>query len=296
MSADDRWSEWLRERRDGGDHNERARSLTRLQGIRDRVLDRAEPLENAALLDLGSGEGLVGLAALERVGSRGSVTFCDPSTPLLEHAREAVGALEQLDRAHFVRARAEDLGDIPDASVDVVTCRSVLIYVADRQRAFEEMYRVLAADGRISLFEPINRLMFPEPENRFCGYDVTAVADLAAKVKSTLADLEHADAKTMMDFDERDLFDLAERSGFASIQLELQRALLPGRPGMEARSMGTLLDSSPNPLAPTLREAVEQALDTDEQQRFLGCLEAALERNDCQLRWAAAFLAARKSP
>jgi ubiquinone/menaquinone biosynthesis C-methylase UbiE len=294
VSADDRWSEWLRERRDGGDPHERTKSLTRLERIRDRVLDRAEPLANAALLDLGSGEGLVGMAALDRVGPHGSVTFCDLSAPLLEHAREAVRALDKLDRAHFVLARAENLAGVPDASIDVVTCRSVLIYVADKQKAFDELYRVLTPDGRISLFEPINRLMFPEPDNRFCGYDVTAVADLASKVKDTLAQLEHADATTMMDFDERDLFDLAERAGFASIQLELHRALLPGHPGTATRSIDTLLGSSPNPLAPTLREAVEQALDAAEQERFLACLGTALERNDSQLRWAAAFLVARK--
>jgi arsenite methyltransferase len=296
VSSGDRWSEWLRGRRDGGDPRERARSHTRLEGIRDRVLDLAEPLADAAVLDVGSGDGLIGLAALDRVGPQGSVTFCDISASLLEHAREAVVASGKLDQAHFVLAPAEDLADVPDGSFNVATCRSVLIYVADKQKAFDELYRVLVPDGRISLFEPINRLMFPEPENRFWGYDVTAVADLAGKVKDTLAHLEHADATTMMDFDERDLFDIAQRAGFASIQVELHLALIPGRAGMEARNMETLLESSPNPLAPSVREAVEQALDTTERERFLSCLGTALERNDSQLRWAAAFLVAQKIP
>ena len=53
-----------------------------------------------------------------------------------------------------------------------MTTRSVLIYVADKAAAFAAMYRVLRPGGRISLFEPINRLMFPEPPDRFWGYDV----------------------------------------------------------------------------------------------------------------------------
>jgi ubiquinone/menaquinone biosynthesis C-methylase UbiE len=295
VSAADHWSEWLRGRRDGGNERQRSTSLKRLESIRDRVLDFAEPLTGAAVLDIGSGDGLIGLAALDRVGPQGSVTFCDISAPLLEHAREAVRALDKLDQARFVLARAEDLAGIPDASVDVASTRSVLIYVADKQHAFDELYRVLVPDGRISLFEPINRLMFPEPEDRFWGYHVAAVADLAGKVKDAFAHLEHADAATMMDFDERDLFAMARRAGFASIHLELHTNLITGRPGIEAPSLETLLESSPHPLAPTLRETVEQALDTVEQARFLSCLGTALKRNDSQLLWVAAFLVAHKT-
>lgn len=282
-------------RRDGGDQRQRSTSIKRLESIRDRVLDFAEPLADVALLDVGSGEGLIGLAALDRVGPQGSVTFCDISASLLEHAREAVRAVGKLEQAHFVLARAEDLAGIPDASIDVATSRSVLIYVADKQRAFDELYRVLVPGGRISLFEPINRLMFPEPEDRFWGYNVAAVAELAGKVKDTFTRLEHADAATMMDFDERDLFAMARRAGFASIHLELHTNLITGRPGIEAPGLETLLDSSPHPLAPTLREALEQALDPVEQARFLDCLDTALKRNDSQLLWAAVFLLAHKT-
>ncbi len=295
MSTADHWSEWLRGRRDGGSQRQRSTSLKRLESIRDRVLDLAEPLTDAALLDLGCGEGLIGLGALDRVGARGSVTFCDISAPLLEHAREAVQALGKLDQARFVLASAEDLACIPDGSVDVASTRSVLIYVADKQRAFDELHRVLAPGGRISLFEPINRLMFPEPEDRFWGYDVVAVVDLAGRVKDAFAHLEHAGAVTMMDFDERDLFAMARRAGFAPIHLELHSNLIPGRPGMEAPSLETLLESSPHPLAPTLRETIGQALDGAEQARFIDALGSALERNDSLLVWAAAFLVAHKA-
>jgi len=295
VSAEDRWYQWLLERRDGGDELQRSTSLKRLESIRERVLDFAEPLADAALLDIGCGDGLIGLAALDRVGPRGSVTFCDISASLLEHAREAVRARESLDRASFVLAPVEDLAGIADCSFDVASTRSVLLYAADKQRAFDEMYRVLTPTGRISLFEPINRLMFPEPEDRFWGYNVAAVAELAGRVKDTLASLAHADAATMIDFDERDLFAMARLAGFASIHLELHCDLVPGRPGIEAPSLDTLLDSSPHPLAPTVRHAVEQALDPVELARFLSVLRTALERNDSQPLLAAAFLVAHKA-
>jgi len=57
------------------------------------------------------------------------------------------------ERAEFVRAAAEDLSSIPDASVDVVTTRSVLIHAQDKDAAFREFHRVLRPEGRLSIFE-----------------------------------------------------------------------------------------------------------------------------------------------
>jgi ubiquinone/menaquinone biosynthesis C-methylase UbiE len=91
-----------------------------------------------------------------------------------------------LDRCQFLLAPAEDLSVLEDASVDVVTTRSVLIYVSAKQQAFSEFYRVLKPGGRLSIFEPINRfgMDISEQPHCFAGYDVTPVIDIAQKVKA----------------------------------------------------------------------------------------------------------------
>src|SRR5438552_1275327 len=78
------------------------------------------------------------------------------SEPLLDHSRGLAREKGVADRCDFVHARAEDLRPIADGSVDAVTTRSVLIYVADKAAAFHECFRVLKPGGRLSLFEPIN--------------------------------------------------------------------------------------------------------------------------------------------
>lgn len=289
-ASPDRWSRWLLQRRDAGDERQRQVVLEHLEIFRDGVLALAEPLDGATVLDVGTGDGLIGLEALERVGPHGRVIFSDVSEALLERTRSAAGAD---DRAQFVLSRAESLAEIADASIDVATTRSVLIYVADKDAALRALHRVLRPGGRISLFEPINRLMFPEPADRLWGYDVSAVADLAAKVKASYAALRDPAAGTMMDFDDRDLVGLAEAAGFERIHLECHIDIEPFA-HLRAISLETLLDISPNPLAPTLREAVDDALSPSERERFLARYGQVVAEDEPLHRSAVAYLAARK--
>ncbi|HUA46414.1 MAG TPA: methyltransferase domain-containing protein [Solirubrobacteraceae bacterium] len=289
----DRWSRWLLERRDGGNERRRAASLSRLAEIRDRVLDAAEPLAGATLLDVGAGDGLIALAALERVGPAGDVIFSDVSAPLLDRCRELVAAQGDLARSRFVAAAADDLVGIPDASVDVVTTRSVLIYVVDKAKAFEAFARVLRPGGRVSLFEPINRLMYPEPEGRFWGYRVSAVSDLAAKVRTRFAGEDSAYREAMMGFDDRDLARFAEAAGFETVHVECHLDISPGSEAHPV-DLDAFLDIAPNPNAPTVREAIAEALTGPERRRFLEDLGRAVAENDAIRRMAVAYLLATK--
>jgi arsenite methyltransferase len=138
VAGRDRWAQWLLERRfpDG----DRRAPLQRLGRIRDKVLDNANVCGGEALLDVGCGDGLIGFGGLDRGASH--VVFSDVSQDLLDICESAASDLGLLDRCRFTLASADDLGAISGESVDVVTTRSVLIYVKDKERAFQEFYRV----------------------------------------------------------------------------------------------------------------------------------------------------------
>jgi arsenite methyltransferase len=154
----DQWAQWINERRHGGDPELLRYQLEALAPIRDQVLANAAVEPGQTVLDVGCGDGLIGFAAAEAVGPTGTVIFSDIFSDLLDQCRELATQRGLLDRCRFVQAPASQLAGIDDDAVDAVALRSVLIFEPDKAAAFAEFHRVLRPGGRLSLFEPINRL------------------------------------------------------------------------------------------------------------------------------------------
>jgi len=259
--------------------------LDHLYPVRDKVLRNANLAEGETLLDVGCGDGLIAFGALEKVKTS-KVIFSDVSQELLDHVQAIALEMGVLDRSRFLLASADDLSLLGDASVDVVTTRSVLIYVSAKQRAFKEFYRVLKPNGRLSIFEPINRFGFPEPPHTFLGYDVASVMDIAQKVKAVYRKLQPPDTDPMLDFDERDLVALAEHAGFREIHLELQVQIKASGQG----DWNAFLRTARNPKIPTLEEAMQQVLTPDEIEQFTAHLRPLVEMGRGTHRSAVAYL------
>ena len=277
----DMWAEWLRRRRTGGDPELERTLLTELGAVRDRVLDNARLHAGETLLDVGCGNGLIAFGALERGAD---VVFVDISRPLLDDCRALAEAAGVLARCRFVEAGAEDLGEISGESVDVVTTRSVLIYVEEKERAFSEFQRVLRPGGRMSLFEPINRFGMDERRATW-GYDLAGVEDAMAKVTAVFEAIQPA-TDPMVDFDERDLLRLAADAGFFPITLEYTAEIKAHDP----RGWETFVHSSFNPKVPTLAEAMEQALTPEERDQLVERLRPAVEEGRGRWPMGKAFL------
>jgi ubiquinone/menaquinone biosynthesis C-methylase UbiE len=261
--------------------------LEELAPIRDKVLDRAGLAQGGHLLDVGCGEGLIGFSALDR--GAGHVLFCDISQDLLDVCRASAEALGVSDRCSFVWAAAEDLAGVAEANLDVVTTRSVLIYVKDKERAFAEFWRVLRPGGTVSLMEPINRFGLEERAQGFWGYPSDGLEHLATRVEHVYDEIQPP-TDPMLDFDERDLVRLAEEAGFFPIELELQAEIR----SMDPRPWAAFLNSSGNPKIPTIAEAMDQALTREEREHFIGHLRPLVEEGRGVWRMAHAFLRAAK--
>ena len=258
-----------------------------LAGFRERVLDNAGPIEGETLLDVGCGEGLIGFGALDRGAD--TVVFSDISRDLLDFCRQGAAEFGVLERCRFVEASADDLAGVEDESVDVVTTRSVLIYVADKLAAFREFARVLRPGGRISLFEPINRFSL-QAGGFWAGFDLNSMPEIAQKMRALYDAIQPPDTDPMLDFDERDLIGFAEQAGFHPIRLQLEAEIRQSEP----MTWESFLTRAGNPRIPTIDDAMDQALTASERKQLVAHLRPQVEEGRGTWRMASAFLYATK--
>jgi|ERR1700682_370527 len=94
----------------------------------------------------------------------------------------------------------------------------------------------------------------------------------------------------MLDFDERNLVAIAERTGFGNIHLDLQADINAPRRQEWIR----FIQSAGNPLSPTLEEAMNASLTHEERDRFTAHLKPLVESGIGTERRAFAYLAASK--
>jgi ubiquinone/menaquinone biosynthesis C-methylase UbiE len=283
MEPRDRWCEWLLRGRFGGDVEVQRRTMEQLRAVRDRVLDGAEAGEGHVLLDVGCGDGLIAFGALER--GVGRCIFSDVSQDVLDESRRIASELGVLDRCRFQRAPADDLSAIENESVDVVTTRSVLIYVIAKPAAFREFHRVLRPGGRVSLFEPINRLnrvIRPTPPEQ--------IEELAHRISTVYDELQPAGTDPMLDFDERDLVDLAEQAGFERVTMTLETTVQPA----ETVAWEAYLDTAPNPNVPAPRAVMERVLSPQERELYEAYMRPEVESGGASRRMAVAYLVATR--
>jgi SAM-dependent methyltransferase len=285
----DVWATWLRTGRDGGSATMRAENLSRLAEVRDRILDRAGIRPGETVLDVGTGQGLLGLEALQCNAPDGRVIFSDISEPLLDDCRSAVSQICATERSSFVRASATDLSAIATASVNVFVERAVLLFIEDRAGAFAEYHRVLRRGGRVSLGEPLNSWMSADRPGYLWGYDVTAVTDLERKLHDVDQARRAGENDLLCGFDDRDLMAMARAAGFQRSETQTELALAPP-PARD--DLDVFLDTAPNPLAPTMRALLTEALTSAETERFAAVLRNAMYEGRGERRHAMTYLRA----
>lgn len=105
--------------------------------------------EGEIVLDLGSGAGFDCFLAARRVGAGGKVLGVDMTQEMLDKARENI--IENgYKNIEFRLGEIENL-PVADNSVDVVISNCVINLTTDKQRVFNETYRVLKPGGRIMI-------------------------------------------------------------------------------------------------------------------------------------------------
>ena len=115
------------------------------EALEHRVILRLTgPLQGQSVLDVGCGDGT--LAAVCARNGAARIFGCDPDPRMVTRAQDR--AMRGNFRIALAVARSQAL-PFPDSSFDVVTCITVLTFVADANNAIREMARVLRPGGRL---------------------------------------------------------------------------------------------------------------------------------------------------
>jgi ubiquinone/menaquinone biosynthesis C-methylase UbiE len=268
----DLWSEWLLHRRHADDPAFAKLVRAATERYADRVLDAARLASGMTLADVGAGEGLITFRAIERVGPSLRVVLTDISAPMLRHVEAIAIKRDVRPQCAFLHCPADQLAAIADTSIDVVTTRAVLAYVADKAAALREFHRILKLGGRLSIAEPILqddallanalRTMIETKTGRpgdpflplLHRWKAAQYPDTPEKIANS----------PIANYSERSLFDLVRACGFAEIHMELHIDMQPS----VVTSWDVFLGFSPHPWAPPLSVILADQFTPEERQCF----------------------------
>lgn len=293
----DLWYDWLLRTRHGGDIGYGVALQARVDEIRDRVLAHAAVPSGAHVADIGSGDGLVGFAILER-DPTATVTFVDISPALIAYTARCAQERGVAARCRFVVASAQALSELADASVDVVTARAVIAYLHDKAAALAQCARILRPGGRISMVDPI----FADRAYQLAGFASQLRAqhgDAALRYidyvhrcgAAHLPDtIEGIRANPLTNYSERDLVSFFERVGFIDIHLRLHVDCVPALP----IPWEVYLQTSPRAGAPTFGQILADRFSPDERRDYERVFRPGIEAGTVVERNTNAYLYADK--
>jgi len=289
---EDEWSTWLLGRRHAGNQEYRRVVQAAIERIRDRVLDAARLRPDMTLADIGSGDGLVAFGAIARAGPSLRAILTDVSAPLLAHAKQRAIELGVERQCAFLEGSAEKLEGIGDASVDAVTTRASLAYVADKTAALREIHRVLKPGGILSSAEPVFQDAAME------AVHLTSLVNAQPAREPSLRDLLQrwkaahypSTEDPIANYSERDLVRFACQAGFRNVHLELHIDVRPS----PISNWDVFLDVSPHPLAPPLRQILAAQFVEAERKLFENILRPRVESGQMVDRDVMAYFTAEK--
>jgi len=141
------------------------------------------------VLDLGSGAGLDCILAAQKVGETGRVIGVDMTPEMIERAQANTKRVNATN-VEFRQGYLEDL-PVDSSTVDVILSNCVINLSPDKEKVFNEAFRVLAPGGKLAVSDIVTEGPLPEPIKQSLSAWAGCVAG-AVEVKDYIAMMESA--------------------------------------------------------------------------------------------------------
>ena len=225
-----------------GNKNSMADSYTAIKGyepIADLGLGCGLPTEFAAIkvgdtvVDLGSGAGNDCFVARAETGESGKVIGIDMTPEMIKRARQNVATLGY-SNVEFRLGELENI-PVPSAEADVVVSNCVLNLVPDKQKAFEEIFRILKPGGHFSISDVV--LTGPLPDSLKKVAELYAGCVSGAIPKSEYLSIIEAVGFTKVTIQKAKPIELPEEFLASYLSEEEMNLVRKTRPGIESISV-----------------------------------------------------------
>lgn len=190
----------------GGIHRLWKRLTVELAGVRP----------GQRVLDLAGGTGDLARQFAARVGSEGEVVLADINRSMLVAGRRRLDDAGVVGNIDYLIADAQAL-PLAEGSVDCITIGFGLRNVTDKQRALQEMYRVLRPGGRLLVLE-FSQPTVPGLKPLYDWYSFHVLPGMGRLVAGDADSYRYLAESIRMHPDQETLKDMLEAAGFGRTQ------------------------------------------------------------------------------
>jgi len=124
------------------------------------AMELAGPQPGEICVDLGSGRGTDVLRMAEKVGPSGHVYGIDITQGMIEKSRQNASRFN-VTNAEFIKCDLEKLS-LPDSHADLIISNCTINHSSDKQKVWNEIYRVLKKGGRFVISDIYSLNPVPE--------------------------------------------------------------------------------------------------------------------------------------
>ena len=281
------WSTWLKKTRFSYmNETQREQTLNWLLSVRDSVLNLANLKEGQKIADFGCGSGLLGFGVLERFEDKVELIFSDKFQDCLDECEKILNKTKIKNNVKFLKTDVLDI-KLKNDFLDRLMTRSVLVHVKEKQKAFEEFYRVLKPTGIYAAFEPII-----SENTRY--YELLKPEEISDYQEFKNAEKEFMENPNdpLVNFCAESLNKNLNKSGFRTVNINIQTADSKYAPTKE-----TILNWFIAPPAPDQKSMKERFLKYFEEKKvdnFILEVQNALNNKEIKISAKTAFIKAIK--
>ncbi len=263
------WTQWLSETRFAHmDKIQIQQTFNWLFALRDIVISKAGIQTGDKIIDIGCGSGLLAFGVIEKFSDNVEVIFSDKFSDCLDECKKLLSECKVPNKATFLQSDCLDI-KLPNCAVDKALTRSVLVHIVDKQKAINEIYRILKKGGTYSAFEPIiksntryHQLTNPDEITDWQAFK-EAEDDFMTDINDPLTN-----------FDAQSIAQNLDIAGFCDGDIDVQDT--PSTYIAQKDSIIKWFESAPSPDRPTSKERFLKYFDEKKVDNYIKEVQEAL--------------------